>query len=166
MHIKSLEIVINDTKIITDIDDCLFLSSKSIRENGLSKRVFWFDEDTYESNKHQVFENAELTEWGKEFIDMVANGFSDYTLITAGRNRTDILINKLGVKEENIIQAMSDEEKADYLNCIEKDCIYVDDKMQVIRELNNANVTPINYPKKMQVYTRRVNTNRRFRRKF
>lgn len=86
MHIKSLDLIINNTKMITDIDDCLFLTSKSIRENGLSKRIFWFDDNVYNNNKKQVFSNAELT---------------------------------------------------------------------------NAKITPVNYPKKIQAYTRRVNYNKR-----
>lgn len=165
MYIESLKLIINDVKIITDVDDCLFLSSKSIREHGLDKRIFWFNDDVYDKNKNDVFEKAELTAWGRDFVSLVSSGFTNYKLVTAGRDRIDILTSKLGVDGENVMQSMSDMDKIDYLNYIEEDCIYVDDKLKVIKRLTNANVHPVNYPERMQVYTKRMSNNRYRRRR-
>ncbi len=102
MYLKSLEIELAGRKIITDIDDCLFLTTKSINEHKIWIHKFWFDKHTYRKNKSSVFEKADLTEWGKEFVELVKNGFENYELITAGRNRLDILVKKLGIDGEKV----------------------------------------------------------------
>lgn len=155
MHIKSLDLVITELRIISDIDDCLFLTSKAIREKGLNKKSFWFNKDVYEANKDYVFNAAELTDWGREFVDLVKNGFKDYILITAAGNRLNILASKLGVASENIIEDLSNDEKVDYLNGTEKESIYVDDKLIVIRGIINHNIIPVNYPKRIHPRRRR-----------
>jgi len=46
-----------------------------------------------------------------------------------------------------IKEGFSDEEKVKYLNEIKEPCIYVDDKLSVILNVNNDFIQCVNYPK-------------------
>lgn len=149
MKIKSLDIDILKNTIISDIDDCIFFTSKSLEELNIKKTEFWYLDHIFDKYKDEVFNNAQLTEWGKEFKEMVINGFEDYILITSSPNRTEILKKKLFIDEKKIIQGISDIDKVYFLNEFTKNAIYIDDKLFVIKQIENKKIQSINYPKKI-----------------
>lgn len=161
MIIKSLNLKLDNVNVITDIDDCLMLSSKSIRSNNFSTKSFFFDSDIYDEHKKKVFSEAELTDWGKEFISLIESGeVKDYLLITSGRDRIDILCEKFGVDSNRIMENMSNNDKLIYLNQVKEESLYVDDKTLVINEVRNDFVKCINYPVRTGVGVRRMKRNR------
>jgi len=147
--IKSLQIHLPNYLIITDIDDCLIYSSRSIREHGLNKRNFYFDEDLCNEFKYSVFSEAELTEWGVEFFGLIKSGhIVNYKLITAAKNRIEILCEKFNINASNILENYSDSEKVIWLNSLKENSLYVDDKLKVISQVKNKNIECVNFPKK------------------
>ena len=146
MYIKSLKLNVKDVKIISDVDDCLFYTSESIKNHGLKKVDFWFNDDIYNEYKLSVFQNAKLTNWGSEFLELVNGHNLNYLLLTAGRNRMSILKSKLGVDENNVIEGIGDEDKIYLLNNIKEKCIYVDDKYGLIPQITNTYIKAIHYP--------------------
>lgn len=146
MLIKSLNIEYYGQKIITDIDNCVIMTSEAIAKHGLNEHKFWYDPETYEKNKFWVFKDARLTDWGKELLELIVSGVvTNYEFLTAARNRLVIISEKLGVDKSRIKQAYSDENKIKYLNQICVECIYVDDISKVINGLTNSNVYPVIY---------------------
>ncbi len=152
MKIESLRIDYKNEFIISDIDDCIFDTTKSIIELGVSRKRFYFDKNFYEQNKHEVFKNAKLTEWGQELIELIDKQIvTKYLLITSASNRLQILCDKLNINKDNVIESMKDSEKLEYLNGVSTQTIYVDDKTKVINNLDNNLIQGINYPKKSSV---------------
>ena len=147
VYIKSLGIEYMGGVLVSDVDDCLIHTSRSISRLGLDKRTFFYDDLIYERYKRQVFENVELTSWGKEFIRLVEGGLLvDYKLLTAAKNRIDILLRIFPISRDRIIENIPDSRKVKILNNVDRECIYVDDKQSVTRRIDNAYITTINYP--------------------
>lgn len=144
MYIKSLEIEYQGELLISDIDDCLIYTTKSLKSYGFEKRDFWFDEGIYEENKQKVFENAKLTPWGKEFSELKTD--INYLLLTAAPNRKEIILNRFNIESCKLTESMSDTEKIYYINNIKEKCFYIDDKQRVLNEIINEKVTTIHFP--------------------
>jgi hypothetical protein len=162
MIINSLNIEYNNELIITDVDDCLMFTSKSIRKHNLRRKSFYMNKVINDKYKHSVYNNAELTEWGREFVDMVSNSIINrYKLITQASNRNDILCNKFNVIASNVIESMSTIDKAEYLNSLNEKIIYVDDKTRVIKQVCNDKIVFVNYPMFIARPIRRFKHNRR-----
>ena len=90
--LKSIWVDYEGQKIITDIDDCLIHTSESIINHRIRNSDFWFKPEIYERNKKKVFMGAELTRWGKEFVELVKDGtIKEWELITAAKARREIL---------------------------------------------------------------------------
>lgn len=165
MIIKSLNIEFNGEFVITDIDDCIFQTSKSIKKQGINKRLFYFNNEIYEKNKVIVFENAEMTDWGIEFLELIKKGvIINYKLITASKNRIEILSKKLNIDKSYIIESMSNDDKVIYLNKIDVNSLYVDDKLRVINKIKNRLINTVNYPKRKCFSINRRSYRRQFRR--
>lgn len=163
MLIKSLDVEFDGEYIITDIDDCLIYTSKSIRKHCINKRLFYFNSKIYEKNKHSVFSDAEFTEWGIEFLDLVGKGLiKNYKLITKAGNRIEILCDKFNIDKSNILESMSKADKIGFLNSIESKAIYIDDKVSVIEGIDNKLIATVNFPKKQIIYKRKKQHKRRF----
>lgn len=168
MKIESLNIEYSGEKIITDIDDCIFFTTKSIKAHKLTRRGFWLDPEIYDKNKNSVFEKAELTAWGKELLFLIKNlslTLSKVEFITAAYDRTEILKEKFLLLNLNIQEGLVDSEKTKYLNTINDPVIYVDDKTTVINNLRNSNIKSVLFPARtIRLSTRtprKYKTNRR-----
>lgn len=148
MRINSLGIDYSGETIITDIDDCLVFTTKSIKSNNINKKKFWFNNDIYKKNKSKIFLSAELTEWGREFIHLTSNGIiKDFILITSAFDRKELIIEKFKIKNTLLIlEGYSSDEKIEFLNTFPRPLIYVDDKLRVINKLKKE-IQSVNYPK-------------------
>ena len=166
--IESLGIEYSGIKIITDIDDCLMKTTEAISRANIGKAIFWKFKAVYDANKQAVFGDAELTEWGVEFIDMIRSGtLIDYELITSAHDRAEIICSKFGIESSKIKEAMPDRAKVMMLNGLDCPAIYVDDKSQVISMISNPLVLAVNYPKSGRVsitstYPKGLSKGRRF----
>ena len=124
--------------VITDVDDCLILTTESLKAHGVSKKTFYFDMTVYEQHKHRIFYSATITPWGREFMMMVkARKIRNYMVITAARNRADILHSIFGIDKRFEKEDMSNKDKVLYLNSIREPFIYVDDKNDIINKIDN-----------------------------
>lgn len=148
MKIKSLNINYSGQYIITDVDDCIMLTSKSIIGAGYTKESFWFG-NVPNDIRNQIFVNAKLTEWGKELLKLP---MAVVELLTEANNRCGILYDKTGIK--TIKEGYSTIQKINYLNSISVLTIYVDDKLSVIAGINNPLIESINYPPKNNYWKR------------
>ena len=147
--IKSLDIEYSRQQVITDIDDCLMLTSNSIKEHGIKMKSFYFNNEIYEANKESVIMNAKLTDWGKEFCELINDKkIPNYLLLTSAKNRIDIIARNFNVEYNCIKENLLNKEKITLLNVIIKPSIYIDDKYKVIKRISNNNVKTIWYPKK------------------
>lgn len=148
MFIESLEINYNNEYLITDIDDCLIKSKKEIIKQGFVPKEFYFDEHIYNTNKEIVFNSAELTEWGYEFIELIKNkSIENYLLLTSASNRTNILTKIFGISKEHIYEGYSKQDKILLLESINNESIYVDNSSFVKKNIFNDYVNCIVYPK-------------------
>lgn len=155
IFIKSLGIEYNGEVVVTDIDDCLIYTTKSIIKHGIQPKKFYFNDRVNELNKESVVENAELTDWGREFISLVTSGvITNFFLVTSAKKRLDILVYKfklynfLKKGSKRVVQeSMSNAEKVAFCNNIKDKTIYVDDKIAVSVNVDNELVTCITYPK-------------------
>ncbi len=160
MYIQSLDIEYNDEFIISDIDDCLIKTSESIRKHKINKRAFYFNNDVYNKNKQAIFLNIELTKWGEEFIELIKNKIiTKFILITAAKNRLDLLTKIFPFHRRYIYENMLNEKKIEFLNSFKYRSIYVDDKMKVIKRVTNPLINSINYPK-LKIHRQRFKMNR------
>lgn len=148
MEIESLNIRYSGQKIITDVDDCIMLTSKAIIDAGYTKEDFWFG-NVPNDIKKQIFIQSKLTEWGKELLKLP---IGIVELLTEASNRCDILHNKTGIN--TIKEGYSTIQKINYLNSISVATIYVDDKLSVIAGINNPLIESINYPPKNNYWKR------------
>ena len=141
-HIQSLNLDYNGEIVITDIDNCLIDTDGAIREWGLTRYRYWFNEQTYQANKYNVTMSANITNWGREFLDLINNGtIQDYKLFTVGGDRADILEEKLtGINTMLLFEDMQEIAKAAYLNRMSLPTIYVDDRKEVSKLVYNKNV--------------------------
>lgn len=149
MQIQSLNIEYNNQLLITDIDDCLIKSTESIKRLGLDIKRFYLNHEINFKYKEKVFNQAELTEWGKEFKNMIENGkLTNYILLTSASNRKNIIVSIFGIEPDRLIEGMSGLDKVDYLNSIVEPFIYIDDKPLVGIYSDNTKGTFITYPKR------------------
>lgn len=149
MKINSLNIEYNNELVITDIDDCLMLTTNSIKKHKIRIKSFYKNIAINNKYKESVYMNAELTEWGKEFIKLVSNSvIKNYKLITSAGNRMDIICKKFGVDAYYVHELVSNKDKVIYLNDLNVKAIYIDDKVIVLNKITNSNIKLINYPEK------------------
>lgn len=149
MKINSLNIEYNNQRLITDIDDCLIKSSKSIKSLGLDRRNFYLNPDIYSKYKEKVFYNAELTEWGKEFKNMIKSGkLTNYLLLTSAGERMYIIINIFDIEPKRLFEGITGSMKVNFLNSLQHNFIYIDDKPLVGITAENTFGTFITYPRR------------------
>ena len=146
MYLKSLNCDIGKRTIITDIDDCLIFTTKSIKRYKLRIREFWCNPLVYKRNKVKVFNNAQKTQWGIEFKKLIDSGFDNYILLTAAKSRKEIIAKVFNVDPNKIIEACEDDDKINFLKEFKSDFVYVDDKTYVIKALSDK--LCVNYPNK------------------
>ncbi len=153
MFLKPLDIDLNGRLVITDIDDCLIRTTDSILENHLSKRQFWMDQATYQSNKELVFKMAEFTAWGHEFVYALRQGkIKSAVLLTSAKDRLDIIQRELFFDDPSvlsrveILEGQTSQMKIDYLNQVKDRSIYVDDKTEVLKLITNKRVEVFQFP--------------------
>jgi len=148
MRINSLNREYCNEIIISDIDDCILKSTNSIRSHSLTNKEFYFNDHTYNEYKERVFMSAELSEWGKELISLIKDGtFKKVILLTAAKERSYILSQRLPMDKIELHENMPDMEKVQFMSKIQDKCIYVDDKMNVLYSILNKNITKIHYPR-------------------
>lgn len=165
MLIKTLNIEITDELIVSDIDDCLIKSSGYINAIGYTKRQFYGNKAIYNTYKDNVILNANLTDWGYEFINIIQRGLipiDRLMLITAAKNRKESIMNRFNLNEQQIVQGMSDEFKIQHLMSINKKLIYVDNKR--FSSPKSELIKMIVYPPNVLI-NKRVNHGKKFDRR-
>ncbi len=133
--------------IISDIDDCLIKTSDAIKRAHIKKKSFWMNEDIYNQMSQHVFIDCELTNWGHEINDISRDKDVHIILISAAPIGRFEMIKHLFPLITNVLEGVKPSEKVEYLNQLTKESIYVDDKINVIKEVRNKLITLVNYPK-------------------
>lgn len=147
IYIESLKIEYNGELIITDVDDCLMKSRSSIIKHGFRPKNFYFNEKVYNENKEKIFKDAELTEWGREFISLTKNRLiNNFILLTSAENRNLILEQKFNISNSIIKEGFSKLKKVEFLNSIDDECLYIDNSSFVKSNLKKDNIKCIIYP--------------------
>ena len=146
-YIESLGIHYEGQMIITDIDDCVLLTSNSIRELGLDKESFWFNASLYNQYKDLVTMNAIITPWGIELLNLIKNGIVEkFAFITHAKDRSWILCSMFKINPVHILEAISPSQRIEWINAYKDPVIYVDNNDLAINSIINPNAITVMYP--------------------